>query len=515
MRTALFSILLFFQFLISSGQNTDAQMKQIMQNRKLMGMSVVAVCHDSIIYNGNFGLADFYRNIPITDSTLFRIASISKTVAATALMMLYEKKLFTLDEDIGNILGYKIRNPKFPDVPITPRMLLSHTSSLFDGTGYGRFITNTYYHDTVPALSGLLTDTGSYYTDDIFLDKKPGTYFIYTNLNFGIIGTLVEKLSGVRYDIYCRENIFKPLGLNASYRVQDISDINNLAVLYRATNNIWQPQADNFKGKMPPARKLDNYVIGNNAMIYGPHAALRISAPDLSKLMIMQMNGGIYNGIRILQDSTVKLMHKIQWKYNGKNGDTFFGLFRNWGLGFQVTSDIADADTTSFGCSLTGHIGDAYGLLSDIFFNEKNKFGIVFITNGSMNEFTGGSYSAYNAVEEDVFESLYNSEILPSLESSVMSKLGEQYKTGINLEKKIEKNNIRYYMPYPGDLYCRIYDSKGKLVSFTDTYYGTFGRKQVAVSTAGLPEGLYYCLIQSEGNRSAFKISVLKDDSWN
>jgi CubicO group peptidase (beta-lactamase class C family) len=496
--------------LISFGQNTDARMLSIMDDHQLMGMSVIAVCNDSVIYKGNFGLADYSRNIPVTDSTFFRIASISKTVAATALMMLYEKKLFTLDEDIGEILGYRVRNPKYPDVAITPRMLLSHTSSIFDGTGYGKFITNTYYHDTVPALSSLLTDTGSYYTDDIFLDKKPGTYFIYTNLNFGIIGTLVEKLSGARYDIFCRENIFKPLGIAASYKVQDIPDINELAVLYRATNNIWQPQADNYKGKIPPARKLDNYVVGNNAMIYGPHAALRISAIDLSKLMIMQMNNGIYNGVRILQDSTVKLMHKMQWKYNGKNGDTFFGLFRNWGLGFQVTSDVADADTTSSGYSLTGHIGDAYGLISDMFFNKENKFGMVFITNGSMNEFAGGSYSAFNAVEEDVFEVLYNSEILPVLEPSVISKLGEEYKTGLEDEKNIEKSNVRFYMPVAGNLYCSMHDAMGNQISFTEKYYDSFGRKQVAISTADLPEGLYYCTIEALGNRKTMTLNICK-----
>ena len=510
MRTVFFPFLLIFQFFISVGQNTDAQMQQVMQDQQLMGVSVVAVCNDSVIYNGNFGFADYARNIPVNDSTLFRIASISKTVAATALMILYENKLFTLDQDIGDILGYKIRNPKFPDVPITPRMLLSHTSSIFDGTGYGKFITTTYYHDTVPALSSLLTDTGSYYTDDIFLDKKPGTYFIYTNLNFGIIGTLVEKLSGIRYDIFCRENIFKPLGISASYRIQDIPEINNLAVLYRASNDIWKPQADNFNGIMAAARNLDNYMIGTNAMIYGPHAALRISAIDLSKLMILQMNDGIYNGVRLLQDSTAKLMHKIQWKYDGKNGDTFFGLFRNWGLGFQVTSDLTNADTTSAGCTLTGHIGDAYGLLSDMFFNEKNKFGMILITNGSKKEFAGSTYSAFNAVEDDIFEVLYNSEILPVLESSVISNLGEKYKTGIVFDSKNEKSNVRYYMPESGDLYCRVFNSVGKLISFTDKYYDTFGRKQVVISTAGLPNGLYYCIIESDGNRKMMTLNICK-----
>lgn len=138
-----------------------------------MGMSVLAICDDSVVYSGSFGTADYARKISVTDSTMYKIASISKTVTATALMILFDHKQFKLDDDISDILGYKVRNPHFPDVVITPRMLLSHTSSLQDGTGYWNFLTDTYKRDTVPAFVQLLTDTGKYYTKDIWQEKDP------------------------------------------------------------------------------------------------------------------------------------------------------------------------------------------------------------------------------------------------------------------------------------------------------------------------------------------------------
>ena len=207
---------------ICGQNNIDTQLQNIRIKRQLMGMSALAVYKDSIIYSANIGTADYARNIPVTDSTLYRIASISKTVTATALMMLYEQGLFKLDEDISDILGFTVRNPYYSSIAITPRMLLSHTSGIQDGTGYGNFIMDTYFSRHPTSIARLLADTGSYYTCDLWQDHAPGTYFMYCNLNFGIIGTLIEKLSGQRFDVYCKQHILDSLGIKGSYNIQDI-----------------------------------------------------------------------------------------------------------------------------------------------------------------------------------------------------------------------------------------------------------------------------------------------------
>jgi CubicO group peptidase (beta-lactamase class C family) len=505
-------IFILFGFIFSvsmlSAQSVDKHFINIMNMHKLMGMSVLAVCSDSVVYSGSFGTADYAREIPVTDSTMYKVASISKTVTATALMVLYEQKLFKLDDDIGSILGYKIRNPHYPDVVITPRMLLSHTSSLQDGTGYWNFLTDTYKKDTVPSFAQLLTDTGSYYTKDIWQEKKPGTYFSYCNMNYGIIGSLIEKLSGQRFDIFCKQNIFDPLGIKGSYRVQDIDNINNVAAIYRMYNGLWYPQTDNFKGIKPKPRDLSNYVIGSNGALFAPQSALRISARDLSKLMLMQMNGGEYKGIRILKDATVKLMHRPQWTYNGKNGDTFFGLFLCWGLGFQVTTDIANGDIIAPGYTMTGHIGDAYGLLSDFFYNQEKHFGMIFITNGSANEFENGHGSAFNAVEEDALSALYNLEILPRMQNRAVSDIISNDKMETSADNLDYHTNVRFYLSAPGNVYCSIYNDKGKLVSQYHKYFDSYGRKQLSLDTKNLTNGLYYCLFQSLDDKEVMIINL-------
>jgi CubicO group peptidase (beta-lactamase class C family) len=501
--------LLTFNFRLNS-QNVDLGLQNILANRRLMGMSTLAVCNDSIIYLGNVGAADYIRNIPVTDSTLYRIASISKTITATALMTLYDKGLFTLDDDIGNILGYTVRNPNYPAVAITPRMLLSHTSSLQDGSGYSNFTSDTYLKNCPPALSGLLSDTGLYYTCDLWQDHTPGTYFSYSNLNFGIIGTLIEKLSGQRFDIFCKQHILDLLGIKGSYRIQDISDINNIAVLYRMENGKWQAQADNFQGIMPQSRDLSNYTAGNNGLIYSPQSGLRISAYDLSKIMLMYINGGIYKGIRILKDSTVSLMFRPQWIYNGLNGDNFYGLFLKWGLGFQLTTNTSNGDIVVPNCQMTGHIGDSYGLISDMFFNKNNKFGIIFITNGSAGKFESGNYSAFNAVEEDVFRVLFNLTIKSCMQSSSFDNPITVVNPDIFPDIVNDHFNARFYLPDAGTVNCKVYNDIGKEVLIYSWVFDSSGAKQLTVKTKGLGNGIYFCVFKSAENRKTIRFNIAK-----
>jgi CubicO group peptidase (beta-lactamase class C family) len=503
-----FSVFIFFV----KGQGIEQELQQILTDRQLMGMSVLAVCNDSVIYEGSFGTADYARNIPITDSTLYRMASVSKTVTATALMMLYEQGLFNLDEDINDILGYNVRNPNFKNVPITPRMLLSHTSSLQDGTGYSNFLSDTYSDTLPPKLASLLCDTGSYYTNDLWQEHAPETYFSYCNLNFGIVATLVEKLSGQRFDIFCKKNIFNPLGMTAAFNIQDLQDINNIAVLYRKSNGMWQPQADNFMGVKPQPRDLSSYVIGDNGIIFGPQGSLRVSAKDLARFMMMHMNGGIYNGVRILQDTTINLMHTAQWTYNGSNGDNYYGLFRRWGLGFQLADNAKDGDIIISGYSMKGHYGESYGLLSDMYFNEENNIGLIFITNGCGKSFDYGSYSAFYAVEEDVFSALYNYSILPCILSAGILDNPGYAEPGAFPESATGKINLRFYLPEAGVVKCSLYNEMGQQVREQELSFNTYGRKQICINKTGLMPGIYFCKVHADGNDMTLKFSVINEN---
>lgn len=95
-----------------------------------MGLSVAIIKEDQIVYSNAFGNRDFARNLPMTTSSMMRIASISKTFTATSILLLKDQGKLDLDKDISDYLGFTIRNPSFNNIPITVRMLASHTSSL-------------------------------------------------------------------------------------------------------------------------------------------------------------------------------------------------------------------------------------------------------------------------------------------------------------------------------------------------------------------------------------------------
>ena len=408
MRTII--LLFLFTIYLSStliAQDFESRIQTIQQQHDLMGGVVLVLSDNGVKEQVPFGLADHRRKIPVHDSTVFRVASISKMFTATAVMQLYEQGLCSLDEDISNILGFEIRNPHFPDQPITIRMLLSHTSSLSDGPTYGDFLSATHSRSPIPNISELLAPGGSLYTKAQFLEHQPGTYFQYANINYGLLGTIVEKLSGVRFDRYCRQNILEPLSITGSFNVRELPDIDHVAVLYRKKEGEWTPQTDAYKGVKPEKEDLTGYTPGTNAVRFSPQGGLRISGYDLSKVLFMLMNQGTWQGNQILQKNTVKQMLNKQWLYDGSNGDNYHGLFQSWGLGIHRITGTPEQDVIlSNSETMYGHSGLAYGLVSNAYFDPDREEGLIFITNGKAEGYTVSDESAFYEVEQAVFEAV-------------------------------------------------------------------------------------------------------------
>jgi CubicO group peptidase (beta-lactamase class C family) len=378
MRVLFRSSLLFFLVLIHlpihASSDLGAKIQAIQQKYSVVGLSAVAVKNGAVIWNTNFGLADMERQVPVTDRTKFRIASISKIVTTTALMQLWEKGKFKLDDDISRYLGWRMVNPNYPGTPITFRHLLTHTSSLTDNANYDKFLKLTYdAPDHAPDIKEIFHSDGAYYNGGTnFTTNAPGTKYRYCNLAFGLVGTLVEKISGEPFQSYCSKNILKPLGMTASFNVALLPDINDVAVLYDYQKNEFLPQTDNYRGIKPEDRIGSNYRPGNNALVFGPQGGLRTSALDLAKFMMQFMDRQPKGAKRVLKKSTIELMLREQWT-NGKEGNDNVSR----GLGFQCTLSLIPNELW------TGHTGSAYGLKSSMFFLSKDSIGVVLITNGS------------------------------------------------------------------------------------------------------------------------------------
>jgi CubicO group peptidase (beta-lactamase class C family) len=388
-------------------QTLHCQMQQavieIKEKYDLMGLSVVTVTNGEISGSYQSGLRDLDRNLPVNDSTMFRIASISKLVMTTAMMRLYDKKLFSLDDDISRYLGFTLRNPNYPDTPITIRMLLSHTSSINEGGGYDDFLTETYNNVNDPPLfSELLVPGGKYYTEDMWRNEPPGTFFSYCNANFGIAGTVIEQISGQRFDRFIQENLFSPLGITGSYTVEGLKDINNLAVIYRNEDGKWAPQTDDLRGNLTSPCDFSGYKPGTNAAVFSPQGGLRISATELARIMMLHLNKGKYNGQHIVSAKSIKLMQTPQWTFNGSNGDSEDGHKVSWGLSVAILGSIPESDVIPHGIILYGHGGDAYGLKSKFYYDPKSRSGLIIMTNGIFNKLTKSSYPAFYDFEEEL-----------------------------------------------------------------------------------------------------------------
>lgn len=492
MKRIIFSYFILVHFFGQTQLSND--MTNLQQQHDLMGGVVTLYCGDGIIEHIPFGIADLERSLPVTDSTIFRIASISKTITAMAFLSLVEDGLVGLDDDISSILGYPVSNPNFPAIAISPRMLLSHTSTLIDGTTYSSFLSATYTNNPIPNISELLTPGGTYYTTGQFNNIMPGTYFNYSNINYGVIGTIIEKVSGERFDEYCRNRFFLPMEISGSFNVNHIDNINNVAVLYRKINGNWVAQADNFQGAQPNFTNLTNYVPGTNGARFAPQGGLRCSGKDLSKLMMLLLNNGTYDNTVYLSEQSIAAMLSNEWTYNGNNGNNYWDLFNSWGLGTHRIINIPNADVVLEGSTaMFGHPGEAYGLVSDAYVDTTRHLGIVFMTNGCGVGYQLAGSTAFYTLEKQVFEAIdpYADLLECNTLSTPMNSLSSLQIYPNPVEDKLHLVNLS------NSTNAQIIDPQGRLIS---QFIASPG---VPLNLTDIANGIYYLHLES-GERFQF-----------
>jgi CubicO group peptidase (beta-lactamase class C family) len=347
----------------------EKSIRAIMSQTNVVGVSVAVVKNNKIIYTQSFGLKNIEANTPLTDDCIFRIASISKSFSATSIMQLVEAKKLSLEDDASNLLGFTLRNPKFPDKVITLKMLLSHRSSINDSQGYF-------------SLDSINPATNPDYAK-CYNNYEPGTGYMYCNLNYNMTGAIIEKYSGERFDQYVKHHVLDPLNIYGGYCVDSL-DKNRFATIYEFNKEtgkfINSPNA-----YAPRSEEIADYAMGKTTPIFSPTGGMKISATDLAKYMIMHMNLGKANGKRIISKRSARLMQ------------TPLSSDENYGLALLKTDKLIEGKT------LTGHTGSAYGLYSTMFFEPNEKFGIVVISNGCNPIYDNG----FNAFMKNTVNSLY------------------------------------------------------------------------------------------------------------
>jgi CubicO group peptidase (beta-lactamase class C family) len=348
------------------------------------------------------GIADPQSRRAVTPDDPVRVASVSKLVVAVGVMKLVEAGKLDLDRDVSSWLGWSLRNPAFPDRPITLRQLLSHTSSIRDHD-------DQYAIPLGGSVEAEMADARSW-----DLKHGPGDgYFTYSNMNFPIVGSIIEKVTGERFDIWMRGNVLEPMSIDACYNWATCSD-NAIARAVELDAPDGKPVKDDLHGKRPDCPvyvnedapcDLGSSKFGENGALYAPQGGLRISVRGLERVGRMLLNGGTLDGVRILTERSVNELFQPVWRFDRRNGSTEDGFYCTYGLATQtIPTRVSgcDDDPVGDGIIRQGHAGDAYGLRSGLWLDRARGTGVAFFVTGLGDDPPRGR-SAFRASEEAAF----------------------------------------------------------------------------------------------------------------
>ncbi len=376
----------------------NSGLEELIAQHQIIGLSLLVIHDREVVFAKGYGLAQREQQIPMTADTKCRVASISKPVTATALMQLYEQGKLVLDEDVSQYLDFTFRNPYFPDIPITLKHLLTHTSGLRDSRTYDDFLAQTTQQSAPGPITDILLPGGQFYHEENWSsDFPPGDPdgWEYCNLASGVLATVIERVSGEHFQPYCTAHIFDPLGIKCAYLPQDLPPDASLATIYRYDENAghFSSTYDDYTQRAPVTIPYQQLPLGYNGSLYSPQGGLRASVKDLSHFLLMQMNRGEYHGTRILRSKTVDLMHQVHWTGYGEQG-----RYRQKGLQFHLTDHLVPR------IPLLGHAGDAYGLIGNMYCDRDYQSGGIFLMNGGRFE---QAASGFYDIEEHLMNTVY------------------------------------------------------------------------------------------------------------
>lgn len=337
----------------------EARLGKLFLSYDAMGACVAVMQNGRVTYTYCWGTRT-NGGENVTPESLFQCGSISKMIGNIGLMQLVEKQNIPLDTDIGQLLGFPVRHPEYPDLPVTLRQVMTHTAALADSSAYAAGLDGE-------GLTLQEMFSGERAKASFLPGVKPGTKSAYSNLGGGLIGVLIETLSGRTLDDYMNENVFAPLGIKAAYQPGLLGADAPLCDLYlmpqrRLSKSLRQETA--YYTEPDPAR---HYYLTAGKLV--------ISAPDLCKLLIVLCDGGVYGDVQLLGDASVREMRTLQndrWSVSCASGR---GLFMNIYTDIQVE-----------GRTLYGHGGKAHGMLCAAYFDPSDRTGVVMLTNGCRNQ---------------------------------------------------------------------------------------------------------------------------------
>jgi CubicO group peptidase (beta-lactamase class C family) len=338
----------------SAQESIDTVITRAMTAAKIPGLAAAIVQGGKIAWIGTYGFANVEAKRPVTSRTEFHIASTTKPFTTVLLMQLHAAGKFRLHDDINRYLPFSVRNPAFPDEPITFEMLLQHRSSIRDNLRFYEPLWSGGKGDSPIALGDYLRDylsaEGKDFSKDNFLVRPPGSGFEYCNTCFALIGYLAERISGKPFAAYSKEALFAPLGLRHTHWFLVQTDTLNVAMPY---------QTDSIKGYRP---------VWHGGYPDWPAGQLRTSIEDFATFLAAYTNKGRWNGKQVIDTTSIELA-------TPRSPIGLSGL--TWTVIAAPTPDAARPQL------LYHHTGGDVGVGTMVAFNPITRDGIIVLANSS------------------------------------------------------------------------------------------------------------------------------------
>ena len=340
----------------------EGEIMQIFRDLDMSGLGIAVVKDDSIIYQQSFGYRVLPDSVhpegePLENDDIFRIASVSKSFIATAIMQLVDAGRLRLDDDAEAYLPFRLRNPKYPDVPITIQQLFTHTSSINDKRSWWN-------------IDYINPESGDEYKQ-CYSDWAPGNGYVYCNMNYTLLGAVIEGVTGERFDKVVKERILDPLGIGGSFNV-NLLDPSKFVQLYWCDEKTGEKYHSEEAYKPYRYQIQDTYKLGKSLGLEYPASGMKISSGDLARFMMMFMYRGELDGVRLLSEKSVLEMEK----------DLVPG--HNYGLSLRQYKGVVRGRT------LHGQTGGGHGNKTCMIYDPEHKIGFVVLSAGADTKYIDG-----------------------------------------------------------------------------------------------------------------------------
>lgn len=332
----------------------DSEIHHAFKVRKASGGVVVVAKEGKIVYEYAYGKARYREKTPVTMDSCFRTASVTKMITAIHVMQLVEQGKIDLDAPIGDYLGYPVKNPYYSKHDITMRMLMSHTASIHHRAIYSEW-----------NLKELLYTARRGATIHAAYRKwAPGSKYLYSNFGAGIMGCVIESVTGKNINDSVTESLFDPLGINAAYHATLVDDTDQIVDEFNDKGSLRVGHTLSLEDDWDPAvNPLEHFGV--------TIGSVWTTGRGLCRIGMMLAGGGTVDGVTILQPESVQEMISDQKGRGGITAKSPYGL------------NVERVDTLVKGKMFYGHQGLSGNLLCSLYFDPETEFVFALFSNGT------------------------------------------------------------------------------------------------------------------------------------